>query len=111
MIHTFGLELKNAVNHISQELGVEGEMIGVPFRMIYKFNEPDELHRILKRTFLHQELLQRGVLTFNGYMLPSLAHGKKEMEQTISAFRAALQRVQEVSSEQTFARYLDIPFI
>lgn len=111
MIHTFGLELKNAVNHISQKLGVEGEMIGVPYRMIYKFNESDELHRILKRTFLHQELLQRGVLTFNGYMLPSLAHGKKEMEQTISAFRAALQRVQEVSSEQTFARYLDIPFI
>ena len=110
-IHTFGLELKNAVNHLSQELGVQGEMIGVPFRMIYKFHEPDELQRALKRTFLQQELLQRGILTFQGYMLPSLAHGAKEMKQTISAFRAGLQRVQEVSTEQTFARYLDIPLI
>jgi len=111
MIHAFGLELKNAVNHISRQLGVDGEMIGVPYRMIYKFNEPDELHRILKRTLFYQELLQHGILTFNGYMLPSLAHGKYEMEQTISSFRAALQRVQEVSSEQTYARYLDIPYI
>lgn len=110
-IHTFGLELKNAVNHLSEELGVQGEMIGVPFRMIYKFHEPDELQRALKRTFLLQELLQRGILTFQGFMLPSLAHGAKEMEQTISAFRAGLQRVQEVSTEQTFARYLDIPLI
>ena len=110
-IHAFGLELKNAINHLSRELGVEGEMIGVPFRMIYKFHEPDELQRALKRTFLQQELLQRGILTFQGYMLPSIAHGEKEMGQTISAFRDSLRRVQEVSSEQTFARYLDIPLI
>lgn len=110
-IHAFGFELKNAVNHLSQKLGVEGEMIGVPFRMIYKFHESDDLLRALKRTLLQQELLQRGILTFQGYMLPSTAHGEKEMEQTISAFRTALQRVQEVSSEQTFARYLDIPLI
>jgi len=108
-IHAFGLELKNAINHLSEELGVEGEMIGVPFRMIYKFHEPDELQRVLKRTFLQQELLQRAILTFQGYMLPSTAHGELEMEQTISAFRGALQRVQEVSSEQAFVRYLDIP--
>jgi len=110
-IHVFGLELKNTVNDLSRELGVEGEMIGVPFRMIYKFHESDEFQRILKRTFLQQELLQRGILTFQGYMLPSIAHGEKEMKETISAFRAALQRVQEVSSEQAFARYLDIPLI
>ena len=42
-------------------------------------------------------------------MLPSIAHGEMEMEQTISAFRGALKRVQEVSSEQAFVRNLDIP--
>jgi len=111
MIHGIGVKIKQAVNHISQKMGLKGEMIGAPYRMIYKFNEPDELLRILKRTLLFQELLQRGILTFNGYMLPSLAHGKEEMEYTISAFSASLQRVQEVSSEQKFARYLDIPLI
>jgi glutamate-1-semialdehyde aminotransferase len=110
-IHDFGLALKNAINHLSRELNVQGEMIGVPFRMIYRFHESNELQRFLKRTLLQQELLQRGVITFQGYMLPSTAHGEMEMEQTISAFRGALMRVQEVSSEQAFVRYLDIPLI
>ena len=108
-IYDFGLALKDAVNLLSRELNVEGEMIGAPFRMIYRFHESDELQRALKRTLLQQELLQRGILTFQGYMLPSTAHGEIEMEQTISAFRGALKRVQEVSSEQAFVRYLDIP--
>jgi glutamate-1-semialdehyde aminotransferase/predicted aldo/keto reductase-like oxidoreductase len=110
-IHDFGLALKNAINLLSRELNVQGEMIGVPFRMLYRFHESDELQRSLKRTLLQQELLQRGILTFQGYMLPSTAHGEMELEQTISAFRGALKHVQEVSSEQAFVRYLDIPLI
>jgi hypothetical protein len=42
-------------------------------------------------------------------MLPSIAHGMMEMEQTISAFRGALQRVKEISSEQAFVGNLEIP--
>ncbi len=110
-IHDFGLALKNAINLISRELNVPGEMIGMPYRMIYRFYESDALQRALKRTLLQQELLQRGILTFKGYMLPSTAHGEMEMEQTISAFRGALKRVQEASSKQAFVRYLDIPLI
>ncbi|MBL7178020.1 MAG: aminotransferase class III-fold pyridoxal phosphate-dependent enzyme [Desulfobacteraceae bacterium] len=111
IINDYGSKLKNAINQLSAELNVEGEMIGVPYRMLYTFHEQDIIQRSLKRTFLQQELLKRGILTFMGYMLPSAAHGEKELEQTISAFRGALQRLQEVSAEQTFARYLDIPLM
>jgi len=110
-IHEFGHALKNAINLVSRELNVQGEMIGAPFRMIYRFHEPDDLQRSLKRTLLQQELLQRGILTYQGYMLPSTAHGEKEMEQTICAFEGALGKVQEISSEQAFVRYLDIPLL
>jgi len=110
-IHAFGTELKNEVNRVSRELAVDGEMIGAPFRMIYVFHEADPLQRSLKRTLLQQELLQRGILTYQGYMLPSTAHGDAEMEETIRSFREALQRVQEISSEQSFVRHLDIPLI
>ena len=110
-IHSIGLRIMNGINRISQELGVEGEMLGLPFRMIYKFHEPDNNKRCLKRTLLQQELLQRGILTFQGYMLPCLAHGEEEMEKTLAAFRASLKRVKEVSSEETYARYLDIPLL
>ena len=84
-------------------------MIGVPFRLIYRFNEPEAQQRVLMRTLLQQELLQRGILTYKGFMLPSIAHGMMEMEQTISAFRGALQRVKEISSEQAFVGNLEIP--
>jgi glutamate-1-semialdehyde aminotransferase len=110
-IHEFGVALKDGINLVTRELGIAGEMIGAPFRMIYRFNEPDGLQRSLKRTFLQQELLQRGIITYQGYMLPSTAHGEPEMEQTIAAFREALQRVEEVESKQAFVRYLDIPLI
>lgn len=108
-IYDFGCALKDSINGLSLELNVQGEMIGVPFRMIYRFNEPDAFQQVLMRTLLQQELLQRGILTYKGFMLPSIAHGEMEMEQTISAFRGALKRVQEVSSEQAFVRNLDIP--
>jgi glutamate-1-semialdehyde 2,1-aminomutase len=108
-IHALGTALKDAINRLSRDLKVRGEMIGVPFRMIYRFDEPDAHQRVLMRTFLQQELLQRGILTYKGFMLPSLAHGAAEIEQTVSAFRGALTRVQEVAADGTFARHLDIP--
>jgi glutamate-1-semialdehyde aminotransferase len=108
-IHEIGIALKDAINELSRDLNVHGEMIGIPFRMIYRFNEPDAQTRVLLRTLLQQELLQRGILTYKGFMLPSLAHGTLEVEQTLSAFRGALTHVQEVAAEQAFVRHLEIP--
>ena len=110
-INAFGIALKDAINQLTRDLNVRGEMIGVPFRMIYRFDEPDALRRVLMRTLLQQELLQRGILTYKGFMLPSTAHGALEMEQTVSAFRGALTRVQEVAANGAFVRHLDIPLV
>jgi glutamate-1-semialdehyde 2,1-aminomutase len=108
-INDFGRALKSAVNQLSRDLNVRGELIGVPFRMIYRFDEPDALRRALMRTLLQQELLQHGILTYKGFMLPSTAHGALELEQTVSAFRSALTRVQEVDADGAFVRNLEIP--
>jgi glutamate-1-semialdehyde 2,1-aminomutase len=108
-INDIGIALKDAINQLSRDLNVPGEMIGVPFRMIYRFDEPDAQQRVLMRTLLQQELLQRGILTYKGFMLPSIAHGALEVEQTLSAFRGALTCVQEVAAHGAFVRHLDIP--
>ena len=108
-IGAIGTELQQAINTLSRELGVRGEMVGVPFRLIYRFDEPDAHRRVQMRTLLQQELLQRGVLTYKGFMLPSLAHGAPDIAQTVSAFRDALIRVQEVDAEDGFVRHLNIP--
>ena len=60
---------------------------------------------------MQQELLHRSVLTFRGFMLPSLAHGEAELEQTLTAFRQALTRVQEVADQDRFATELELPLI
>jgi glutamate-1-semialdehyde aminotransferase/predicted aldo/keto reductase-like oxidoreductase len=108
-VQAFGHRLRDGVNRASRELGVAGEMVGLPFRMVYRFDEPDTTRRLLMRTLLQQELLQRGVLTFRGFLLPSLAHGEEELGLTLTAFRGALQRVQEVADEGSFARHLEVP--
>jgi glutamate-1-semialdehyde aminotransferase len=108
-ISAIGEALRSAVNQLSDELGIRGGLIGVPCRMIYRFDEPDPQRRVPMRTFLQQELLQRGVLTYKGFMLPSLAHGARDLEQTANAFGGALARVREVAAEGAFVRHLEIP--
>jgi glutamate-1-semialdehyde aminotransferase/tetratricopeptide (TPR) repeat protein len=110
-IRTFGNHLIDGVNGISEELGIDGQMVGLPYRMVYKFNESQEGRRAYLRTLLQQELLQRRVLTFRGFMLPSLAHGEQELEETLRSFRTALTRVQQVATEESFVSSLEIPLV
>jgi len=96
---------------ISQELGVDGQLIGLPYRLVYKFNEPDHRRRTLMRTLLQQALMQNGLLTFRGFMLPNLAHRESELEGAANAFRRALQQVRDASLENSFVSRLEIPLI
>jgi glutamate-1-semialdehyde 2,1-aminomutase len=105
----FGRRLMASINELSRQVGIDGEMIGPPFRMVYRFNEPDASRRTLKRTLLQQELMKRGVLAFRGFLLPSTAHGEQELGETLFAFEAALRRVQQVSADDCFERDLEIP--
>ena len=107
-IRSFGSRLMDGINRVSHEIGVDGKVTGLPFRMVYAFSEVEPTRRMLMRTLLHQELLSRGILTFRGFMLPSLAHGEAELAQTLEAFRGALTRVREVSQANDFERHLEI---
>lgn len=104
-----GSRLIEGVNRVSRELGVSGSMKGMPIRMIYCFDEADPVRRRALRTLLQQELLQRGVLTFTGFMLPSFAHADAELDLVIAAFHGALKTVQYVAATGRFAKHLEIP--
>ena len=108
-VGAFGRRLMDAVNDASRRAGADGAMVGLPFRMVYRFSEPDERRRTLLRTLLHQELLKRGVLSFRGFFLPSAAHGDEELGRTAAAFDAALRRVVEVDARDCFEQVLEIP--
>ena len=92
-----------------RRLGAPAEMIGPPFRMLLAFHEPDEERRILMRTLVQQELLQRGVLTLMGFMVPSFAHDGAALSETLDAFEHALRILVEAAADDSFARRLEIP--
>jgi glutamate-1-semialdehyde aminotransferase/predicted aldo/keto reductase-like oxidoreductase len=108
-VYAFGNRLKSSITTLSWELGLAGKMVGMPYRMVYKFLEQDNERRCLKRTLLIQELMKRGVLTFRGFMLPSLAHGEEELAFTVAAFDGALRVVREADASGSYARWLEIP--
>lgn len=108
-IWSHGNCLKQGVNQLCRRLGAPAEVIGPPFRMLLTFHEPDEQRRILMRTLVQQELLQRGVLTLMGFMLPSFAHDDAALSETLDAFEHALRNLVEAAADDSFARRLEIP--
>jgi glutamate-1-semialdehyde aminotransferase len=110
-VRAYGTHLMEEVTRLSKELGVAGSMIGQPYRMVYRFEEPDRERCSLKRTLLKQELMKRGVLTFRGFLLPSLAHGEEELALTLNAYRAALGVVRDADTDGSFARRLEVPLV
>jgi glutamate-1-semialdehyde 2,1-aminomutase len=108
-IREIGTRLQAGVASIGRELGIDGGLIGLPYRMVYRFEEPEERRRTRRRTLLQQELLKHGVLTFKGFMLPSIAHGDEEIDRTLAAFRAALTTVAASAHDASIASDLEIP--
>ena len=110
-VHSFGTQLMVGVTEVCERLGVAGRMVGQPYRMVFEYLEPDVARRSLKRTLLIQELMKRQVLTFRGFMLPSLAHGEAELAHTLAAFDGALRVVREAEADGSFARRLEVPLV
>ena len=61
------------------------------------------------RTLLQQELLQRGVLTYKGFMLRASRTAPRTSRRRAAAFYDALVRVREVADRNAFVRHLEIP--
>jgi glutamate-1-semialdehyde 2,1-aminomutase len=105
----YGNRLKAAVNQLGRDIGVPAELTGPPFRMSLIFREPDGRRVVLMRTLVQQELVKRGVLTYRGLMLPSLAHDEEAFRETADAFEHAFVALARAAREDSYAKYLEIP--
>jgi glutamate-1-semialdehyde 2,1-aminomutase len=103
-----GAALRDGVNRICAGLGLAAEMIGPPFRLVVSFEAPHADSRLM-RTLLQQELLRRGVLTYKGFLLPSLAHDDAAIAQALEAYGGALGDVRDAIKDGSLARRLEIP--
>lgn len=105
----YGGRLKIVVNELCRQADVPAELTGPPFRMNLIFKVSDEQSVVLMRTLVQQELIRKGVLTYRGFMLPSLAHDEQAFGETADAFEHALGVLARAAREGDYAKYLEIP--
>ncbi|MBT3255534.1 MAG: aminotransferase class III-fold pyridoxal phosphate-dependent enzyme [Deltaproteobacteria bacterium] len=110
-IWDYGTRLKNGLNSLCATTGVNAGCKGPPFRTALIFHESDADRLRLKRTLYIQELLKRGITTYNGIMLPSYAHDDLIMEKTLEAMGETLERIAHAEKQNNFERYLEIPIL
>jgi glutamate-1-semialdehyde aminotransferase len=108
-IHAFGTSLRIAVLSLPEASQLELRWEGPPYRQMAVIGAGASWLRAVRRTLLLQELLRRGVLSYKGLFLPSAAHGDRELDETVRAFRAALQVIVRAGNGPEAVRFLEIP--
>ena len=107
----YGTRLRQGINTLCREVGVDAHCMGPPFRIGIVFNDPDPERLQLKRTLYHQELLKAGVITYNGIMLPSYAHNDAVLTQTLEAIRSALSTLAIATKQDNFHQLMEMPLL
>lgn len=110
-VWSHGSRLRSGINSLCDEMDLAAECVGPPFRMVLVFDEADPERLNLKRTLYHQELLKSGLLTYNGFMLPSYAHDDEVMKTTLDAIGRALEKVDTAEKQDNFHSHLEIPLL
>ena len=100
---------QKVVEKLFEEYQIPASVIGPPFRMGISFHVDGSDTQCLLRTLLHQELIKNGIFTFNTIMLPSYAHNKSDLKQTLTAFNKSLGVVSHAMETGNFAELLEIP--
>lgn len=108
----YGTRLRAGIEALVQQLGVEAQMWGPPFRMNLRFTRSDAALVRVERTLLQQELLRAGVTTLaGGIMLPCYAHDEATLRTTLEAWGAALQTIARAAQRGNWDELLEIPLL
>jgi glutamate-1-semialdehyde 2,1-aminomutase len=106
-----GDALKARLDASCRALGLRASCRGPAFRFSLVFTDPDPARRRRLRTLYMQELLREGVLTVNGVMLPSYAHGAGDLDATAARAHAALARIAPYETDAALDRAIEIPLL
>lgn len=108
VLHTQGARLKLGVQQAIQASGVAGfvDVIGRPCNLVFATRDHEGNPSQGYRTLLMQELIKRGVL--GPSLVVSYSHSNQDIDDTISAFRGALE-VYRKALDEGYSRYLEGP--
>jgi glutamate-1-semialdehyde 2,1-aminomutase len=91
-----------------RRIGVAAELQGPSPRLSFSFSPAGRITGLGLQTLFVQECLKRSVLT-NGNLLPSYAHGDREVEESGRVFEQALVVVARAIAERSLLRHLQVP--
>jgi glutamate-1-semialdehyde aminotransferase len=106
-----GTRLRDGINRLCRELGMKARCVGPAFRTTIMFDDDDVPRLRMKRTLYFQELLKRGVMTYNGFMLPSYAHDDGALASLLEYAGQAFESVRNAERDGTLDQLIEIPLL
>jgi glutamate-1-semialdehyde 2,1-aminomutase len=110
-VWTHGQKLREGINRLADEVGVNARCVGPAFRSTIVFSDDDVSLVRLKRTLYFQELLKRGIMTYNGFMLPCYAHDDRALDEALQSAGQAFECVAQAVRSGTLERAIEIPLL
>jgi glutamate-1-semialdehyde aminotransferase len=111
-VWNFGSKLMQGIDALFRRHNIDAHMEGLPIRMVARFARTDDSTRgPLMRTFLQQQLLQRGLLAFRGFLIPTASHSQEDLNITLRIFDESIKALREAELAQTLVKQLELPLI
>jgi glutamate-1-semialdehyde 2,1-aminomutase len=108
-VAAFGRRLIDGIEERIVRHGIPARVVGTPIRLTLSY--PDRRDAVFLRTFVQQQLLLHGVLTFRGVMMPSAAHNDADLAWTLSAYDATFTALRNALQRNAVLENLEIPLI
>jgi len=106
LTHTWrvGQNLQSGLSELISRYGLENvvRIVGLPVRSVMTFPNCDDREALLRRSFVMQECVKRGLLYFCSHV-PCFAHGEKEIRFTIDVFEEVMPLVAAAYQANDFA--------
>jgi len=95
-----GNRLQNGLNTILKSHNLLGEIEckGLPHHTVVQINGGDEQENLIKKSFIQQESLKRGLL-FLGIHFTSLSHTNEIIDETLDIYKEVFQEYSKAKSE------------
>jgi glutamate-1-semialdehyde 2,1-aminomutase len=91
---SLGKLLKEGINKISSEMGLDVKWNGTPVRGAITFQPTEKYHTKLLYSIFLQECIKKGVMFGPGETLLCFSHTKEEIEKTLQVCKEAFEKIQ-----------------
>jgi glutamate-1-semialdehyde aminotransferase len=108
-VAAFGRQLIDGIEERIVRHGIPVQVVGTPVRLTLGYR--DRRDAVFLRTFVQQQLLLHGVLTFRGVMMPSAVHNDDDLAWTLSAYDATFAALRKALEHNTVLENIELPLI